>query len=240
MIIRWSSGCARATTGNRDFALNQKPVLLIHSNDANESTTFTDSGPTGHTITANGNVQHCTDQSKFGKSSIWFDGTGDYLSLADHADWNMGTGEFTIDFWVNFYDLDNEGFFSQYEDNQNYVICYYNIGKIFFQIVDANVSELFMDYAWSPSNNTWYHIAIIRGWGGNVDDWAITINGIIVKTKTDSDDWSDYAGTFYIGRAYSTSNQYLHGWMDEFHIVKGKAVWTANFTPPTRPYITWS
>ena len=33
-------------------------------------------------------------------NSAAFDGTGDYLSLADSEDWNFGSGDFTIDFWI--------------------------------------------------------------------------------------------------------------------------------------------
>ena len=76
--------------------------LLIHSNTTDGSTTFVDSsvGGSTHTITANGDVHHETDQAKFGASSIQFDGTGDFFSIPSSSDFAFGTENFTIDFWV--------------------------------------------------------------------------------------------------------------------------------------------
>ncbi len=35
----------------------------------------------------------------FGKSAMYFDGTGDYLSIPDSDDFDFGNGDFTIDTW---------------------------------------------------------------------------------------------------------------------------------------------
>ena len=53
--------------------------LLLYGDGANGSTTITDSSPTPKTVTAVGNAQISTAQSKFGGASIAFDGAGDYL-----------------------------------------------------------------------------------------------------------------------------------------------------------------
>ena len=74
--------------------------LLIHADGTNGSTTFTDASLRMNPITANGDAQISTAQSKFGDSSAYFDGTGDYLSVADREDFDFGTSNFTIDFGV--------------------------------------------------------------------------------------------------------------------------------------------
>lgn len=79
--------------------IDQYTKLMLHMNGANGSTTFTDSSLVPKTVTANGNAQISTAQYKFGEASGLFDGTDDYLSLADSADWDFGSGDFTIDFW---------------------------------------------------------------------------------------------------------------------------------------------
>src|SRR3990167_7740340 len=71
--------------------------LMLHMDGADASTTFTDE--TGKTVTANGNAQIDTAQSKFGGAAALFDGAGDYLTVSGSADWDLGTGDFTIDFW---------------------------------------------------------------------------------------------------------------------------------------------
>ena len=73
--------------------------LLLHNNSNDSSTSFIDSSGTGKAVTANGDAKISASQSKFGGSSALFDGTGDYLSLADSDDWNFGSGDFTIDGW---------------------------------------------------------------------------------------------------------------------------------------------
>ena len=73
-------------------------VALLHFNGADASTTFIDES--GKTWTASGNAQIDTAQSKFGGASGLFDGTGDSITTPDHADFDVGSGDFTVDFWM--------------------------------------------------------------------------------------------------------------------------------------------
>ena len=52
------------------------------------------------TITAGGNANHSTSENKIGGSSIAFDGTGDYLSIAQTPDFDFGTRDYTLECWV--------------------------------------------------------------------------------------------------------------------------------------------
>ena len=70
------------------------------SDTSDESTTFTDSSSSGHTITASGNIKHNSVPTKFGSSSIELDGAGDELDIASTSDFQFGTGDFTIDWWM--------------------------------------------------------------------------------------------------------------------------------------------
>jgi hypothetical protein len=55
--------------------LNRSNVsLLLHGNGTNGSTTITDNSPSPKTVTAVGNAQISTAQSKYGGGSIAFDG----------------------------------------------------------------------------------------------------------------------------------------------------------------------
>jgi hypothetical protein len=64
---------------------------------ADGSTTFSDES--SKTWTAYGNAQIDTAQSKFGGASVLFDGNGDYIETNDSEDFNVGAGDFTVDFW---------------------------------------------------------------------------------------------------------------------------------------------
>src|SRR5687768_6144765 len=75
-------------------------VALLHMDGADGSTTFTDES--GKTWTARGDAQIDTAQSVFGGASGRLDGNGDFVDTPDHADWDFGSGDFTLDLRVRF------------------------------------------------------------------------------------------------------------------------------------------
>ena len=226
--------------------------LLLHCDGADEHTTFTDSsvggnGGSQHTVTAQNTAQGDTAQKKFGTASGLFDGDSDYLTVPDHADWEFGTGKLTIDFWVRFADVTEHGahgLMTQLEPlpgQDQYFYLTYDPGSenIILDVWDDTgrlVRCIGRDFA--AVVDTWYHIAVIRGWGGNANDWAITVDGVEAGTETASIDWPAFSAvTLQIGRSnHDGTIYYLNGWMDEIRIVKGIARWTANFEVPSVPY----
>lgn len=205
--------------------------LLLHCDGADASTTFTDASPSARgNATVGGNAQVDTAQSVFGGAAAIFDGSGDYLTYASHADWDLGgvaSGDFTIDFRVRWNgtpgdsslvsagDLAGNGWNLYYRTSPN--IRLYNSGG------DSSLS-------WAPSGNTWYHVAVVRS------SATITcyIDGTSIGTFTDKDMNND-SQPLYIGN--DPSGFYaLNGWIDELRISKGIARWTANFTPPSEAY----
>lgn len=191
--------------------------LVLHADGADAGTTFTDSSATGHTVTANGNAQIDTDRAVFGVSSGLFDGAGDYLSVPDHADWNFGTSEICLEARVNFdspsvlhtifYQADGAG-------DYDHVWLYYDgiRGKVYFEVVHTNGTVVLQEEAaWSPSAATWYKFALIRGWGGSANGWAIVVNGTAIHTFTSSITLPNLAGTFRIGGGASWSTMDYSG-----------------------------
>jgi len=76
--------------------------LMLSMDGANNSTTFIDSSQNALAVTAVADAKISTAQSKFGGSAAYFDGTGDYLTVASNAAIAFGLGDFTIECWVNF------------------------------------------------------------------------------------------------------------------------------------------
>lgn len=213
--------------------------LMLHADGADGSTTFTDSELTPKTVTAAGDAQIDTAQKVFGTGSALFDGTGDYLTTADHADWTIGTGSYTFDARVRFADLpadgDNRVLFSQATDDSNFRVLYINnlVGayRILFNSTQFGAPMVF---ATTLSINTWYHIAWVKS--GN--DYLVFKDGVQQGTTlTDTTDLEDLTGALEIGRVnVSGGILYFNGHMDEIRISKGVARWTSNFTPPSGPY----
>ena len=208
--------------------------LLLHMDGVDAGTSFTDDGYTGHTITPVGSVQIDTDWKKFGTGSLLVpSGAGEYLSVPDHADWYMGSGVFTIDFWCRFATVaGGHGFFMNGTLPTN--LRQLQLEAPTHQLKFYVGTSAPLATQWIPEADTDYHIAVIRGWDGNPDLHAITINGKAVATATITDAWPDAVTDFRIGDSSASGS--LNGWMDEFRVSKGIARWTSDFTPPSVEY----
>ena len=73
--------------------------VLLHFDGADAATTITDdnAGGSAHTWTAAANAQIDTAQFVFGGASLLIDGTGDYVSTPDHADFTLGSSDFAVE-----------------------------------------------------------------------------------------------------------------------------------------------
>lgn len=69
-------------------------ILILNCEQANGSTTFIDTSPIDHVVSASGGTS-ITDEFAV------FDGTNDLLRLTDATAWDFGTGDFTIEVVAN-------------------------------------------------------------------------------------------------------------------------------------------
>jgi len=165
--------------------------------------------------------------------SGFFDGSNDYLSVASNAAWQYGTGDFTLEWWLF---GTTSGSFS----NQN-LIGRYNVGASAFGMLQIDGTNIYWYYGNGAAytftlgsalnTNQWYHMAVSRS-GTSL---RFFLNGTQVgSTQTDS---TNYSGTaeFRIINAHQTSATYFPGYISNVRVVKGTAVYTANFTPSTAP-----
>lgn len=217
---------------NASTPIDSYTKLLIHADGTDGQTTYT--AETGQNLSFFGDTQLDTGQLKFGDSSLQFDGSGDYIEIPDSDDWNFGSAEFTIDLWIRFAVVGAADLICSHSDGSNLWQLNYDGTNLEF-LIDSSSAPI--SKAWTPVVNTWYHIAIIRGWGGAVDDWALTVNGTqLGTTVTASTAVSNESEPLRIGRGVTTTTNYFNGWLDEIRISKGIARWTTTFTPPTAQY----
>jgi hypothetical protein len=214
--------------------------LLLHGNGANGSTTITDNSPSPKTVTAVGNAQISTAQSKFGGGSIAFDGAGlplDYLSIpAGTSALQFGAQDFTVECWV--YRLNtNTGTIAISQADLATVA-----GSAWVLYVSSSTasdvysgSSAFAVTSPNPPINTWAHVALTRS-GGTLRSF---LNGTIVGTNTSlGTSTLNNGATTYPNTIGGIANDIrgLNGYIDELRITKGVARYTANFTPPTAPF----
>ncbi len=196
----------------------------------------------GHTITANGDVTNTRAQYKIGSSSIKFDGTGDYLSTPDSDDWAHGTGNFTWEAWVRLDDVSDTGLHAIISHGSS-SSAYNNLiwsgatsgserGWGWYQ-KNGSGGELWnmwtLDQG-SYSNDTWYHVAIVRN--GNV--FTLYVDGVSKVNETHTDALVDFNTTLKIG-SQDGSARFWDGYMDEIR-VSNSARYTGAFTPSTTAF----
>tara|TARA_R100001443_G_scaffold582_2_gene2344 strand:+ start:94 stop:2676 length:2583 start_codon:yes stop_codon:yes gene_type:complete len=159
--------------------------------------------------------------------SVDFDGTGDYLSLASSSDFDFGTDDYTIECWIN---VDAAGYNGLWTAGGGY-----NTGVSL--VVDSNGKFALYDASYliqSASNvvspGQWYHVAVSR----SSNTVKLFLNGIQMGSATQG---SIPQGAFHIGAevADNGSSSPMNGKISNFRVVKGTAVYTSSFKPPTAP-----
>lgn len=190
-----------------------------------------------HDVTVNGNPQ-ITDTSRFAQS-VYFDGIGDYLEIADSEDWTMGSGDFTIDFWAK---RDSFGT-SQYVLGQwdsvagswltsSFALNFTPDNKVGALIVNPATGPMSIESTTTITDSSWNHITMSR----NGNSLNLFINGVLENTlDLTGVTIANSAYKMGIGRIGEYDGLYYKGNIDEFRITKGEAIWTTNFTPPTEP-----
>ena len=225
-------------------------VLGLHCDGTNGSTTFTD--VCGKTVTANGNAQISTAQypALTGKtSSGYFDGTGDYLSIPDSADWAFGSGDFTLRAHIRLagYATNNAGEYQSSivsQDIQASRAFAFNVTGTsssfttlhFIGFSDNSTGYTIVSGSYSFALNTWYLVEVCRV--GNyvylfVDGGLLNTGGTAFSRTL-----QDSSTTLKVGAQEhnATYKYYLNGYISEVEIYKGIGLHTASYTPSTDPF----
>ena len=214
--------------------------LLLHMEGANGAQTFVDSSPNAHvaTIIAAG-ATNDTGNAKFGASSGYFN--GGYLWFDDSPDWAMGSGDFTEETWVKFAAsaMGTRTFLCS-QNASNGANHTFGLGKTTSDRLTAftgtDGTSVSLTGTTQIQANVWYHLALVRSGGtetlylnGNVEASA-PISGSIPASHY-------HLGIGVLGEYTASSppdyGTLMLGWLDDFRITKGAAVYTAPFTPPT-------
>jgi hypothetical protein len=169
-----------------------------------------------------GNAQISTSVVKYGTGSLAFDGTGDGVVANSQNIYSFGTGNFTVEFWVN--------------------ITSFSSNRVLFDIDNSNILQLYTNTSgvlnyYTPSSDrisssalstaTWYHIALCRSGTST----KLFIDGTQAgSTYTDSTNYA--AGGVGVGSRLDGTIS-LNGYIDDLRITKGYARYTTTFTPPT-------
>jgi hypothetical protein len=177
--------------------------------------------------------------------SVQFNGINQYLSAPNNAAFQFGTGDFTIECWMN---CSNFGTTSSY----NRVLCVGSThmlgtgtgaefvifasssntpGGITYNLAGnaGNINPTITGSNSAMTTNRWYHLAMTRQSGTMYG----FIDGGLLSSVTNTASISGTSGVS-IGAALSTSS-YFSGSISNVRILKGTALYTASFTPLNSP-----
>lgn len=190
----------------------------------------------GRVWTNNGAATFDATNKKFGTHAISFNGTNQWIDTPASDDFSFGSEDFTIDFWVRPTNFATNGMiFASYDGatNINRVTMQLDTnGKLNFNVFDRNQNiSLTLQSPNAITLNQFSHICITRV--NNVTN--MFIGGAVVNSALDGTNYL-LTNKMTIGRYGNSSSLYFAGQIDEFRIIKGKAMYTANFTPPTAEY----
>lgn len=229
---------------NAELAIPQFPALdqygpnttlLLHGDGTNgaQNNTFIDSSANNFTITRNGNTTQGTFSPFSQPNGYWsnyFNGSS-ALILSNNAAFNFGSGAFTIEAWVYFtssadlqavvsnYGNSTTGFVVQTYNNRWYI----NLSGDGGDIIGSTPLAV----------GQWTHVAV-SGSSGSI---KLFINGTQDGSTYTGAVSLDTSASLTIGNLYTASAYYnpFYGYISNLRLLKGTALYTSNFTPPTSP-----
>lgn len=245
------------TAPSAPFVNDTNTLLLMHMNGSNTTTVFRDDNGSTRSpinITTVGNAAVSTTQSKFGGSSVYFNGTNGGSANYLNGFWNDATIQtitnmpnytnYTVEFWL--YVPSSPGFTNLQDGDTPASVCIglqnptdYPFAWSFGVLNNATVrfaylyNSSYSNYAQITSSttlasNTWYHLAFVKTGSGI----KIYIDGTERASGT-------LTGTMWIQNHGLSIGSYYRArpniWMDEIRISSTNR-YTANFTAPTAPF----
>lgn len=205
-------------TGNGESTSAINTKLLLHFD-----TDMTDSSNSGHVIAQSSAT--INGDAKFGTGS--FDGVIGTITTLNSSDFNFGTGDWCVDFWMKTGSAVHKYFWDNGTVDMVCAISHLAPSKMgFYTLAGGGHPDL--QSTTTVTDNQWHHIAITRD---------ATFIRLFVDGNDESamihNDYDFNSSTFVVG---GFTAQFADQ-MDEFRVVKGDAVWTSVFTPPILPYI---
>ena len=174
-----------------------------------------------------------TAVSKFGGSSMSFDGTGDYLTSNSATTdlYAFGSGNFTIEMWLYLNSVSGTQVFYDQRPLAGgvYPTLYMSGSTLYYYTNAANRIT-----GSTLSTSQWYHIAVSRSGTST----KLFVNGTQSgSTYTDTNVYLNAALRPFIGGdGTNLGTGGLNGYIDDLRITKGYARYTSNFTAPTSAF----
>ena len=203
-----------------------------------QSNRFVDNSSNAFAITANGTMS-VQRFNPFGTSTAYstsviggsgyFDGSGDYLTVADNAALDVDAGSFTMEAWVYLTDATVTSPILAKNFGSAGGWMFWVQSTLRLRMYDASAGQVTATSSASLISNSWNHVAATR----SSNTLTVYVNGVSSGTATFTGT-STNAAVLEIG-GYGAATAVSTGYISDARLVKGSVVYTGNFTPPTAP-----
>jgi hypothetical protein len=160
--------------------------------------------------------------------SVAFDGTGDFLQLADSTAWDL-TGDYTIEMWLYSTATPVSTTFFQLGSSSNFLAIYLASATKYI----TTSGSLSITASTALALNSWNHMALVRS-GSGTNNTVLYLNGVNVGQATNTTSFTGSASNGVRIGAEFPSDYYFNGYISNVRVVNGTALYTTTFTPPTQ------
>jgi len=172
-----------------------------------------------------------TTQVKFaGTKSMYFD-SASYVSAGPVSDFNIGTGDFTIECWVYETSQSTDKSIWDGRSGPNPAVDGFTFTRITNNTFRIWSNGSLLETGSVTIQNTWVHTAVVR----NNGTLKIYLDGVSQGSVSNTTNFTNSAD-FWIGAGrYSSSDpsgSFITGYIQDFRVANF-ARYTSNFTPPT-------
>jgi hypothetical protein len=173
--------------------------------------------------------------STSGSGSLLPGSTSSWIYYAAQSGFAFGTGDFTVEFWVNFTSTTSGASGTSYlfdlrgasNPSNSALGIFQNSGGMFL----FSQSGLYINYG-MPLTNTWINISVSRTSG----TMYYFVNGNLVGSGADSTNYTvGSTGPSFMGSSYY-NNYGLQGYMSNIRVIKNTGRYTSNYPVATTPY----
>lgn len=212
--------------------------LLLHMNGADGSVTFTDSSAVARVLTVNGAVAIDVDQSQFdGASGLFPADDNGFLTAANSADFNFGSGDFTVEMWVRPSTATGRlqfilGTRPPSGGDRGWVMTIGSAGTLGFAGWGSSGATIVNISGGLMVAGTWQHVAVTR----SGSTFRLFRDGTLVATDSTAAAIGDSTAVLRFSGDPTTSGRYYAGHIDEVRITKGVARYVADFSVPTSAF----
>ena len=212
-------------------------TTLLLNGETNTSTYIADASTNNFALTVNGSATPNRFSPLWGAGYYgnYFDGASGTISIPNSTAIILNTGAvptFTIELWFNSNTLSNnlidKGSQASVSVPCYRISCGTSISFLWGDGGGVNYSQ-YNTSGITINPNTWYHVAVVS----NAGVLNIYVNGVSYATGT-LPSYGDNGDPLFIGSRHA-GDQFYQGYISNLRIVKGTAVYTSNFTPPTTP-----